>query len=136
MTPIDLPRLTSLPEFDDDYRERMLWGTYRCGQYLGAHCYSTPTLDEHQYLTQLDEHVLRRTKGWLSKLQTGTRHICTHSSLNAVGLRMRRPTSLLAGLMWFDPDRPDALDRIRHNAQERDGAHLPLQLPRSLSMPD
>ena len=38
------------------------------------------------------------------------------------GLRMRRPTSLLAGLMWFDPDRTDALDRIRHNAQERDGA--------------
>ena len=41
---------------------------------------------------------------------------------------MRRPTSLLAGLMWFDPDRPDALDRIRHNAQERDGARRPPRL--------
>ncbi len=36
VTPITLPRLTSLPEFDEGYRERMLWGTYRCGQYLGA----------------------------------------------------------------------------------------------------
>lgn len=43
--------------------------------------------------------------------------------LRSAGLRMRRPTSLLAGLMWFDPDRPDALDNIRHDAQERDGAH-------------
>ena len=41
---------------------------------------------------------------------------------------MRRPTSLLAGLMWFDPDRPDALDHIRHNAQERDGAHSPARM--------
>ena len=36
MTPIDLPRLTDLPQLDEAYRERMLWGTYRCGQYLGA----------------------------------------------------------------------------------------------------
>ena len=36
-------------------------------------------------------------------------------------MRMRAPHSLLAGLMWFDPQRPDALNNIRHNAQERDG---------------
>lgn len=26
--------------------------------------------------------------------------------------------------MWFDPQRPDALNNIRHNAQERDGMYL------------
>ena len=35
---------------------------------------------------------------------------------------MRVPQSLLVGLMWFDPDRPDPLARLRHLAQERDGA--------------
>ena len=39
------------------------------------------------------------------------------------GMRMRNPKSLLAGLMWFDPHRPDALNNIRHNAQERDGQY-------------
>lgn len=34
---------------------------------------------------------------------------------------MRLPESLLAGLMWFDPRRPDALANLRHEAQERDG---------------
>ena len=37
------------------------------------------------------------------------------------GMRMRRAASLMAGLMWFDPLRPDALSHIRHDAQERDG---------------
>lgn len=37
---------------------------------------------------------------------------------------MRVPQSLLVGLMWFDPDRPDPLARLRHLAQERDGAPL------------
>ncbi|KAK9809318.1 hypothetical protein WJX73_004307 [Symbiochloris irregularis] len=37
------------------------------------------------------------------------------------GARMRQPSALLAGLMWFDPDRPNAADRIRHNAQQQDG---------------
>ena len=40
------------------------------------------------------------------------------------GMRTRTPKSLLAGLMWFDPQRPDALNNIRHNAQERDGTAL------------
>ena len=34
---------------------------------------------------------------------------------------MRHPLGLLAGLMWFDPDREDCLVNIRHLAQERDG---------------
>lgn len=38
------------------------------------------------------------------------------------GLRMRFPKSLLVGLMWLDAQNPDALTRIRHWAQERDGA--------------
>ena len=37
---------------------------------------------------------------------------------------MRLPESLLAGLMWFDPRRPDALANLRHEAQERDGELL------------
>lgn len=36
---------------------------------------------------------------------------------------MRRPVSLLAGLMWLDPDvGPAAAQSLRHEAQERDGA--------------
>ena len=34
---------------------------------------------------------------------------------------MRHPQSLVAGMMWFDPDRPDILGNIRHLALERDG---------------
>ena len=45
---------------------------------------------------------------------------------------MRHPQGLVAGMMWFDPDRPDALSNIRHLAQERDGTILssarPLQM--------
>ena len=37
---------------------------------------------------------------------------------------MGTPKSLLAGLMWFDPHRPDALSNVRHSAQERDGQYL------------
>lgn len=51
------------------------------------------------------------------------------------GLRMRLPTSLLFGLMWFDPDRPDAIHNIRHEAQDRDGNQIQtsLQLARLLT---
>jgi Glycosyl hydrolase family 63 N-terminal domain len=42
------------------------------------------------------------------------------------GMRMRLPESLLAGLMWFDPRRPDALANLRHEAQERDGKPKPV----------
>ncbi|CAL5220064.1 g2015 [Coccomyxa viridis] len=34
---------------------------------------------------------------------------------------MRHPQSLVAGMMWFDPDRQDVLSNIRHLALERDG---------------
>eukprot|EP00873_Tetraselmis_striata_P019438 jgi/Tetstr1/439702/TSEL_028121.t1 len=37
------------------------------------------------------------------------------------GMRTRRPAGLLAGLMWWDPQRPDFFHNIRHEAQERDG---------------
>lgn len=36
-------------------------------------------------------------------------------------MRTKQPYGLQAGLMWFDPDRQDALQNIRHQAQERDG---------------
>ena len=35
VVPIDLPTLTSLPQFGGDYRRSMLWGTYRPGLYFG-----------------------------------------------------------------------------------------------------
>ena len=42
---------------------------------------------------------------------------------------MRLPSSLLAGVMWFDPDRPDALSNIRHLAQDRDGTRTTTARP-------
>lgn len=36
VVPIDLPTLTSLPQFGGDYRRSMLWGTYRPGLYFGT----------------------------------------------------------------------------------------------------
>ncbi|CAL8462054.1 g1585 [Coccomyxa elongata] len=38
-----------------------------------------------------------------------------------LGMQTRHPRPLVSGLMWFDPDRPQPLDNIRHLAQERDG---------------
>ncbi|KAL4859841.1 Mannosyl-oligosaccharide glucosidase GCS1 [Chlorella vulgaris] len=37
------------------------------------------------------------------------------------GMRMRRPQSLLFGLMWLDPQRLDPLGNIRHEARQGDG---------------
>eukprot|EP00854_Cymbomonas_tetramitiformis_P021319 gene21319-25620_t len=69
-----LPKLTELPQFGGESEERMLWGTYRPGCYLG--------------------------------------------------LRMRRPQSILVGLMWFDPLKaaraPPNDIGLRHWAQEGD----------------
>lgn len=36
MTPLRAPRLSALPQFQGEHRERTLWGTYRPGLYLGA----------------------------------------------------------------------------------------------------
>ena len=38
------------------------------------------------------------------------------------GLRTREPKGLLSGLMWLNPDHPNALAHIRHLAQQHDGA--------------
>ena len=37
------------------------------------------------------------------------------------GMRTKEAKGLQTGLMWFDPDRPQALNHIRHQAEERDG---------------
>lgn len=71
VTPMPLPRLTSLSQFGGTYMWQMLWGTYRPGLYLG--------------------------------------------------IRMRLPSSLLAGLMWLDPQGRDPLSTLRHEAQQHDG---------------
>lgn len=36
VTPLRAPRLSALPQFQGEHRERTLWGTYRPGLYLGA----------------------------------------------------------------------------------------------------
>ena len=36
LSPFDGDLLKDLPEFDDDYRNKMLWGTYRAGVYFGT----------------------------------------------------------------------------------------------------
>ncbi|KAK9836881.1 hypothetical protein WJX74_010329 [Apatococcus lobatus] len=38
-----------------------------------------------------------------------------------MGLRMRVPKSLLAGLAWFDPNQPGGQVQLRHEAQSSDG---------------
>lgn len=43
---------------------------------------------------------------------------------NGVGMRTKEPYGLQAGLMWFDPQRPNPLENIRHQAQDRDGMQL------------
>jgi mannosyl-oligosaccharide glucosidase len=53
---------------------------------------------------------------WKDRLLWGT-----YRSGLYFGMRMRVPKSLLVGLMWFDPQRPNAFQHIRHNAEERDG---------------
>jgi hypothetical protein len=55
-------------------------------------------------------------------------HPCIHPDLSHpprslhAGMRMRRPRSLLAGLMWADPQHKDVLHTVRHEAEERHGA--------------
>ena len=36
LRPFPAPRLTQLAQFQGDYADRMLWGTYRPGFYFGA----------------------------------------------------------------------------------------------------
>ena len=35
LSPLKAPKLTDLPEFGGDYKDRMLWGSYRSGLYFG-----------------------------------------------------------------------------------------------------
>ena len=55
--------------------------------------------------------------GSLAEAETDSK--CHYSA----GLRMRVPSSLLVGLMWFDPELPNAPAAIRHNAEDRDGGY-------------
>jgi Glycosyl hydrolase family 63 N-terminal domain len=62
-------------------------------------------------------------------------NLCSSRLFDASGMRMRLPESLLAGMMWFDPRRPDALANLRHEAQERDGRGLTNQKPHVFGQP-
>ena len=92
----DATHLKGLPQFSSSFKEGLLWGTYNSGSYLG-----TPS--SHGCIPA--EYVMLST---------------VHA-----GLQMQLPKPLLAGLMWLDPDRSDALRNIRHLAEARDGALQP-----------
>lgn len=98
VVPIDLPTLTSLPQFGGDYRRSMLWGTYRPGLYFGVHvCISGRGMDMHS--PHSHQHAL---ECWLA-LMTGflfedkvrivceanTRFCCTSFQVCACGCRSR-----------------------------------------------
>lgn len=104
--PFGASLLCALPQFQGEYANRMLWGTYRPGLYLGE-CGVT--------FFMVIGRLCTTTFLWYPLA-----HIVMHSA--CAGMRMRHPRSLLAGMMWFDPDKPDPLGSIRHLAQERDGA--------------
>ena len=48
VAPLRAPRLSLLPQFQGEHRERTLWGTYRPGLYFGA----PPLLKRIQLRTQ------------------------------------------------------------------------------------
>lgn len=111
ITPYSKSKLTHLPQFGGRHAEDLYWSTYRPGQYFGMLLVLNLTHSDTLAPTSLSGITI------------------TH--LMPPGMRTRSPKSLLAGLMWFDPQRPDALNNIRHNAQERDGMHF-LPIPMSL----
>jgi mannosyl-oligosaccharide glucosidase len=107
LRPFRGPPLTALPQFHQGYQDRMLWGTYRPGLYFGAGTGMTNEQDA------------------LAAAQGGRAHplpLVPLPCCRCAGLRTRTPRSLLVGLMWVDPGRGDALDNIRHEALQRDGA--------------
>ena len=135
-------KLRGLPEFQGSYTEDTLWGTYRSGQYLGMLdcctcaacsrwewaylCIRAPDrLPQPPALSQsfsfnglLSLSCHHWVSGSLAEAETASR--CHHFA----GLRMRVPSSLLVGLMWFDPDLPNAPAALRHNAEDRDGEYM------------
>ena len=44
----------------------------------------------------------------------------THRPGVYVGVRARAPLSPIVGAMWFDADRVDAVQHVRHDCDERD----------------
>ena len=129
--------LCSLPQFSGEHAERQLWGTYRPGLYLGRLPLRNFLLSVFVILAFMKcssfavsfatTEPRAEPKIICHGMQQSDVHrvwVCTRGILCA-GLRMRHPQSLVAGMMWFDPDRPDVSSNIRHLALERDGvAHL------------
>lgn len=35
LQPLKAPKLTQLPQFTNEYKQKMLWGSYRSGLYFG-----------------------------------------------------------------------------------------------------
>lgn len=108
------PKLVELAQFQGEHQDQMLWGTYRPGIYFGMNMKDYAVVccnSQHQRQLTVKAAVL--TIAGSLKCLIGGPH-CT-------GARMRRPAALLAGLMWFDPDHPNAAGSIRHIAQQSDG---------------
>ncbi len=79
LLPLRAPKMTELPEFKGEHANDLLWGSYRSGLYFGM------------------------------RTRCGARAVCVGRLLHVRALTCRSPKSLVTGLMWFDPDSPDAL---------------------------
>lgn len=109
------PKLVELAQFQGKYQDQMLWGTYRPGNYFGMNVQQDCAGAGYTPDTQAGQHTSSRLLQAIKKL------CCLILEKHCTGARMRQPAALLAGLMWFDPDQPNAAGRIRHTAQQSDG---------------
>lgn len=108
LQPFPGPPLKQLPQFGGEQEERLLWGTYRPGYYFGAlllfgqqgACFRCGWRHAQAPAVQLS--TSQRTDG---QAMVAPRR--------GAGMRMRRPQSLVAGVMWMDPNRWDPLNNIR-----------------------
>lgn len=113
LRPFPEPQLKQLPQFGGQHADRLLWGTYRPGYYFGEGATSVAcilvSIPQHACTRRAPVHCWQRQciYPWLT--------FALLFSLGGppAGMRMRRPQSLLVGLMWVDPEREDSLYSIR-----------------------
>ena len=115
LQPFPGPLLKQLPQFGGEQEERLLWGTYRPGYYFGALlCLAGSRARWHR-----GSMLLVRGRGVCAGLPRfsgcapRTHDQPAVAPRRGAGMRMRRPQSLVAGVMWMDPHRWDPLRNIR-----------------------
>jgi mannosyl-oligosaccharide glucosidase len=121
VTPFAAPSLRALPEFGGAYASALLWGTYRPGLYFGLRARCVAPLLRPLRSPSAPPGGFGRTlllsAAWLRPLLTLALR-CPPSARRRPAAARRMPKSLVAGLMWFDPDGGDA---VRHAALPSDG---------------